>query len=185
MSFNEYFNDKITLEPMSLIIENSDLFQITENLSYHIENNLSLSESAFRFGSDKWLDLVNEVRNLYHQGYIKINENDEFIVLTEAGRKGIYQGKEVTLDVPRRGGSKKFYVYTNSGRKNAEGRVVAKKVAFGDPNLTVKNYSPERRKSFRARHKCHLKTDKTTAGWWSCNVARYRKSLGLTSDKPW
>ncbi len=182
MNFNEYFENKISAEPMILICESTNL---SEELSYHLKNNLTLSESIYRFGSDQWIKIVNEARELHQKGYLKLNESDEFILLTEAGRTGIYQGKQVPLDIPRRGGSKKFYVYVNSGRKNAEGRVVAKKVAFGDPNLTVKNYSPERRKSFRARHKCHLKNDKTTAGWWSCNVARYRKYLGLTSDKPW
>ena len=182
MSFHEYFEDKISSNPMMLVIENTN---ISEGLSYHLKNNLTLSESVFRYGSDEWLNLVNEARDLYNKGYLKLNENDEFILLTEAGRTGIHAGKEVKLDIPKRGGSKKYYVYVNSGRKNAEGRVLAKKVSFGDPNLTVKNYSPERRKSFRARHKCHLKTDKTTPGWWSCNVARYRKHLGLTSDKPW
>lgn len=182
MSFQEYFDHKISSEPLRLVCETTN---ISENMKYHLDNKLTLSESIYRYGSDQWINLVNEARDLYYKGYLKLNESDEFILLTEAGRTGIFGGKEVTLDIPRRGGSKKYYVYVNSGRKNAEGRVVAKKVSFGDPNLTVKNYSPERRKSFRARHKCHLKTDKKTPGWWSCNVARYRKYLGLTSDKPW
>ena len=183
MNFNEYYIIKESSSPIALITEQKQV--ISENLKYHIDNNLSLTNSIFRIGSKSYLKLVNEIRSLYKKSLIKLNENDEFIILTEAGRTGMYKGKQVPLDSPRRGGSKKFYVYVNSGRKNAQGRVMAKKVSFGDPNLTVKNYSPERRKSFRARHKCHLKTDKTTAGWWSCNVARYRKQLGLVSDKPW
>lgn len=183
MNFNEYYIIKESATPMNLLLENNK--NISENLKYHIENKLSITNSVFRMGSKSHSDLINEVRSLYEQNLIKLNENDEFIILTEAGRTGIFGGKQVPLDSPRRGGSKKFYVYVNSGRKNAQGRVVAKKVSFGDPNLTVKNYSPARRKSFRARHKCHLKTDKTTPGWWSCNVARYRKQLGLVSDKPW
>jgi hypothetical protein len=159
---------------------------LSENLKYHVENNISLSNSVFRLGSDGWMNLVNEIRGLYEKGQINLNENDEFIILTEAGRTGIYQGKSVPLDSPQRSsGPKKFHVYVNSGRKNAEGRVVAKKVGFGDPNLKVKNYDRARAKSFRARHKCHLKTDRTTPGWWSCNVARYRKQLGLTSSTSW
>lgn len=184
MNFNDYYLFKESNNPMILLLTEENQI-ISEELKYHIDNNLSLTNSAFRIGSKAYLKLVNEIRTLYKNNSIKLNENDEFIILTEAGRTGIYQGKTVALDSPKRGGSKKFYVYVNSGRKNAQGRVVAKKVSFGDPNLTVKNYSPERRKSFRARHKCHLKNDKKTAGWWSCNVARYRKQLGLVSDKPW
>ena len=75
-----------------------------------------------------------------------------------------YQGKKVTLNNPFRtsGGPKKFSVYV----KNNKGNVV--KVNFGDPNMEIKRDSPARRKSFRARHNCDQKKDKTTAGYWSC-----------------
>jgi hypothetical protein len=92
-----------------------------------------------------------------------------------------YHGKTVSLNKPFRtsGGAKKFGVYV----KNKKGNVI--KVGFGDPNLRVKNYNPKRAKSFRARHKCHTKKDRTTPGWWSCNVSRYKKALGLSSSKNW
>ena len=75
-----------------------------------------------------------------------------------------YQGEKVTLDKPFRtpGGPKKFSVYV----KNGKGNVV--KVNFGDPNLSIKKDDPERRKSFRARHKCDEQKDKTSAAYWSC-----------------
>lgn len=184
MEFFEYLVDKEALLPFK-INENSDYLNISENLKYHLENDLSLSTTVFRFGSDAYLNLVNEVRALYENGVISVNENDEFILMTEAGRKGIYQGKEVPLDSPRRGGTKKYYVFVNSGRKNTDGRVVAKKIAWGDPNLSVKNQSDARRKSFLARHKCSEKKDRMTPGWWACNVHRYAKQLGLTSSKRW
>ena len=92
-----------------------------------------------------------------------------------------YQGKKVTLNNPFRtpGGPKKFSVYV----KNAKGNVV--KVNFGDPNMEIKRDDPERRKSFRARHNCKDKKDRTTAGYWSCNVGRYAKQLGLSSSNSW
>lgn len=92
-----------------------------------------------------------------------------------------YRGKSVKLGKPFRtpGGPKKFSVYV----KNKAGNVV--KVSFGDPNLRIKNADPARAKSFRARHKCDQKKDRTTPGYWSCNVARYRKALGLTSSRTW
>lgn len=43
-----------------------------------------------------------------------------------------------------------------------------KRVHYGDPNLRIKKSNPTKRKSFRARHKCSQKKDKTTAGYWSC-----------------
>ena len=92
-----------------------------------------------------------------------------------------YHGKTVKLNKPFRtpGGSKKFGVYV----KNKKGNVI--KVGFGDPNLRVKNYNPKRAKSFRARHKCNTKKDRTTPGYWSCNVSRYKKALGLSSSRTW
>ena len=182
MSFEQYYLMREAVIPMNL---SENTANTSENLKYHIENNLSISDSIFRIGSDAWRNLVNEVRDLHHTGQIKLNENDEFIIFTEAGRTGVYQGKQVPLDSPKRGGSKKFYVFVNSGRKNAEGRVIAKKVAWGDPNLSVKNQSDKARKSFLARHKCSTKHDRTTPGWWACNVNRYAKQLGLVSTKKW
>ena len=81
-------------------------------------------------------------------------------LLTEAE----YQGREVELNKPFRtpGGPRKFAVYV----KNSEGKVVI--VRFGDPNMEIKRDDPERRKSFRARHKCDTATDKTTPRYWSC-----------------
>ena len=91
-----------------------------------------------------------------------------------------YQGKTVELNKPFRtsGGPRKFSVYV----KNDKGNVV--KVNFGDPNSTIKNDDPKAAASFQARHRCKEQTDKTSAAYWSCNVARYAKSLGLKSSRP-
>lgn len=50
--------------------------------------------------------------------------------------------------------------------KSKAGKI--KKVTFGDPNMRIRASSKSRRKSFRARHKCNQKKDRTTAGYWSC-----------------
>jgi hypothetical protein len=180
-----YYESREGSIPMNLITEN---VQLSEHLEYHLENKLSLSNTVFRLGSESWMDLVNEMRSFWEQGLLQVNENDEFILMTEAGRTGVYQGKSVSLDAPRRapaGEKKKFLVYVNSGRKNAEGRVVAKKITFGYRGLKVRNANPKAAKSFRARHKCSQKTDKTTAGYWACKTGSYAKQLGLTSSASW
>ena len=85
-----------------------------------------------------------------------------------------YQGREVPLNKPKRGGPKKFYVYVKNPKT---GKV--KKVNFGDSgNLSVKIKEPGARASFAARHNCDKKKDKTKPGYWSCNIGRYWKSLG-------
>jgi hypothetical protein len=77
-----------------------------------------------------------------------------------------YHGRKVTLNKPflTPDGPKKRSVYV----KNKKGNVV--KVNFGDKKLKIKKSNPKRRKSFRARHKCSQKKDKTTAGYWSCKA---------------
>ena len=75
------------------------------------------------------------------------------------------------LNNPTRGNVKKYKVYV----KNDKGNVV--KVEFGDPNMSIKRDDPERRKSFRARHKCDQKKDKTTPGYWSCKFWEKGKSV--------
>jgi hypothetical protein len=92
-----------------------------------------------------------------------------------------YRGRKVNLNKPFRtpGGPKKFAVYT----KNDKGNIV--KVGFGDPKLSVKNRDPKRAKSFRARHNCDNPGPKWKARYWSCNVGRYAKLLGLKSGRPW
>ena len=89
-------------------------------------------------------------------------------VIFEHEQEGIqeaeYQGRKVKLNDPFRtpDGPKKFGVYV----KNEKGNVV--KVTFGDPNMNIKRDSPERRKSFRARHNCDNPGPKTKARYWSC-----------------
>jgi hypothetical protein len=102
---------------------------------------------------------------------------------TQKVKEAEYQGKKVDLNKPKRGGTKKFYVYT----KNKKGNVV--KVSFGAKdgggNLAVKLKDPKARASFAARHDCENKKDKTKAGYWACRLPRYAKSLGLSGGGTW
>lgn len=75
-----------------------------------------------------------------------------------------YQGRKVTLNKPTKGDVKKFKVYVKDPKT---GNV--KKVNFGQKGVKIKKNNPKRRKSFRARHKCSQKKDKTTPGYWSCH----------------
>lgn len=43
-----------------------------------------------------------------------------------------------------------------------------KLIHYGDANMRIKKSNPERRKSFRARHKCETANDKLSARYWSC-----------------
>jgi hypothetical protein len=58
--------------------------------------------------------------------------------------------------------SKKFVVVAKQGDET-------KLIRFGDQNMKIKKNIPERRKSFRARHKCDSNPpSKLSARYWSC-----------------
>jgi len=96
---------------------------------------------------------------------------DEPITEKEGKKKNPPIGK------PKRGGSKKFYVYV---RKPGGG---IKKVSFGDTTgLSAKINNPEARRAFAKRHDCANKKDRTKASYWSCRLPRYAKLLGLKSS---
>jgi hypothetical protein len=196
----EYVEDK---ENPTLVLKKD--VKISESLNYHIENNLSLTNNIYRVYSTGYFNLVNEVRDLYKQDLIELNEEDTLMIESDLGKAIIIEGQEVYLDAPflvdedevleeakhrgknvklnkpfrTSGGPKKFAVYV----KTPGGGI--KKVTFGDPNLRVRNNNKGAAKSFRARHKCDQKKDRTTAGYWSCNVGRYAKQLGLSSGNSW
>lgn len=118
------------------------------------------------FTEDEIVDLLDRMVS------VKQHRDGDYIVLPL--EEAEYRGRDVDLNKPKRSsGPKKFYVYV----KNDKGNVV--KVNFGDSgNLSVKIDEPGARASFAARHKCAQKKDKTTPGYWSCNIGRYWKSLG-------
>ena len=177
---------------------------ISKCLQYHINKKIPLCENIFRIYSDSYLELINEVRELYFKNEIALCDEDVFLVESEIGNFGIYEGKRVLLDAPivenmevmleaeykgkdvklnspfrTPNGPKKFAVYV----KNEKGNVI--KVTFGDPSRKIKNSNKEKAKNFQARHNCKEKNDKTKAGYWSCNIHRYRKALGLKSSNKW
>jgi hypothetical protein len=161
---------------------------LNESVKYHIDNSLTITESVYRIGSTGYADFVCEVRRLWYAGKIKLNEEDQFIVeKLKTGTKAIYKDKDVVLDSPEilpKGNKKEFIVYRDSGRTK-DGKIVAKKIEWGDPKLKVKNCDEGASKSFRARHRCDEKTDMDTPGWWACSVHLFWKQLGLECSDPW
>ncbi len=193
-SLEEYKNKSLILKEDS---------PVSQSLQYHIDNNLTLTNNIYRYFSNAYFDLINEVRELYNNGLITLNEEDTLMVESQTGEFVIMEGEKIYLDTPfveedelneakhrgknvnlnkpfrTSGGPKKFAVYVKSKNGNI------KKVSFGDPGLKVKNSNKKAAKSFRARHNCKSKKDRTTAGYWSCNVGRYAKQLGLSSSNSW
>ena len=88
-----------------------------------------------------------------------------------------YAGRDVDLNKPKRGGSKKYFVYVKNPQTDR-----VKKIEFGDvTGLRTKSNNPDRARSFAARHNCEKKNDKTKAGYWACRLPRY----GLVKGGKW
>ena len=236
---------------------------MTENMKYHVDNKLALTENTFRYGSKSFLNLWNEARQLFENKNIFLNDEDkEIVTKTDLGRLGIFEGKIVPLDLiqldeidlpyrpnenilknimrravergeqntpwyrelekefnkdmidigevkniirdygvffdyedllnmnesekkktpalgkPKRGGSKKFYVYVRDPKSKR-----IKKVSFGmaGGGLRAKLNNPKARQAFAKRHNCAQKKDKTKASYWSCRLPRYAKALGFNT----
>jgi len=172
---------------------------LSEGLKYHLDNARPLTEHVYRAGSDSYFNLWAEARALYSRNIIEVQGDDlEILTETDLGHFGMYEDKKVPLDFifeeqeideadkkkknppigkPKRGGSKKFYVYV----RKPGGKI--KKVSFGDTSgLSAKINNPEARRAFAKRHDCANKKDRTKASYWSCRLPRYAKLLGLKSN---
>jgi hypothetical protein len=178
--------------------------KVSKNLQYHLNKGIPLHENAFRYGTEAQLKLFKEVRKLYSEDKLYLNPEDRWLIEnTDIGNYGLYEGQFVALDVPfveeeqlneaktkkkhpplnkpKRGGSKKFYVYVKDPKTKK-----IKKVSFGaaggGQNLAVKIRDPKARRAFAARQNCDKKKDRTKPGYWACNIGRYWKSLGGGSN---
>jgi hypothetical protein len=167
---------------------------ISEELEYHINENLTLTNNVFTVYSKRYFDLINEVRDLWMRDLIHLNEEDEQMVMSDIGKIALfegeivyldapiedevedlfeakYKGRTVTLNKPMQGDVKKFKVFV----KNEKGNVIKVNFGFGGTSakgkvMRIKKSNPERRKNFRARHNCDNPGPKTKARYWSCRA---------------
>ena len=192
-----YVGQEYNHGPKLVMNESKEPVFISEGMFYHIENNLPLNESIYRPQSAMFLKLFVEARNLYEAKRLVLCEADKYYFdNTNIGTFGEYNGIKVPLDLPlteaflnevleedgkqpalgkpKRGGSKKFYVYVKDGDK-------IKKVSFGmaGGGLRAKLNNPKARQAFSKRHNCPKANDRTTARYWSCRLPRYAKLLGF------
>ena len=178
---------------------------LSEGILYHLETGRPLRDNIYRWGSQGHLAMMREARQLLGEGLISVDADDRFLLEeTEIGCSCEYEGREVPLDLPfeedddefldeadyhgkdvdlnqptRSSGPSKFQVYT----RNDKGKVI--KLGFGSKGIDIKTHSPERVRSFLARHNCDNPGPRWKARWWSCNLHRYKKQLGLKFKGRW
>ena len=168
---------------------------INETLDALQENGTNLTDNPFRLGSMMYFKVIEEARKRLSEGRYTLTEVDKQILETDLGEFEVYEGnmvpldcpmimeeddkKDVKLNSPKVGGSKKYYVYVKDGDK-------IKKISWGDTTgLKVKLNNKKARASFVARHQCDTKNDKTTAGYWACRIGRYPHLVGGKKRYTW
>ena len=168
-----FFQNLKTLQHATYEILNMNVNMVDNEISNHGEwiSNLGATakddvEEIYHFLTGQ-LGYDGETETGYEDehGSVESPESDIAQLFVANGiNEAEYKGRKVKLGKPTKGDVKKFKVYV----KNKKGNVI--KVNFGDPNMEIKRDNPERRKSFRARHKCAQAKDRTTPKYWSCKM---------------
>ena len=182
-----FFQNLKTLQHATYEILNMNVNMVDNEISNHGEwiSNLGATakddvEEVYHFLTGQ-LGYDGETETGYEDehGSVESPESDIAQLFVANGiNEAEYKGRKVKLGKPTKGDVKKFKVYV----KNKKGNVI--KVNFGDPNMEIKRDNPERRKSFRARHKCAQAKDRTTPKYWSCKMwSRTPVSKMVAEDK--
>tara|TARA_R100000030_G_scaffold85942_1_gene69347 strand:- start:14 stop:799 length:786 start_codon:yes stop_codon:yes gene_type:complete len=83
--------------------------EVSKELWYHIENDISLEECVFRYGSKKYFLLMNEAKSLMNEG-TNFDSKTKALLETDLGEFGMYEDKEVPLDFPMINEEREDYV---------------------------------------------------------------------------
>ena len=180
--------ESIFYHPMKL----KETVKVSDQLKYHLDKKIPLCETPLKDYSKSFINLINEVRKLYHYDLIDLNDEDRYIVESDLAKKVLlesgqvvylevpiedqnflseakYKGREVKLGKIMQGDIKKFKVYV----KNDKGNVVKVNFGFGGKSahgkrMVIKKNNPARRKSFRARMNCDNPGPRWKSRYWAC-----------------
>lgn len=205
----EGYYEESWADPMEL----KEGVEVSDNLKYHLDNKIALGESVFRYGSDKYVELYTEVKDLHEKGLITLNENDEILLEDFTEQSIVIEGERILLNLiiedngeyiieegdkykgqktnsPTRGagGGKAYKVFVpGCAAKTKSNPRGIKKITFGSGGLKAKLNNKDAKKSYNARHGCSKgrHNDKCKAGYWSCRLPRYAKKLGLSGGGTW
>ena len=122
-------------------------------------------------------DLQSILNQMFEDNYSIVFDTNQRMFESELNEYSEYGGREVKLNKPKRGGSKAYYVYVKDPKSKK-----VKKVQFGSGGLRAKIKDKDARSAYAARHRCSKKKDRTTPGYWSCNLPRYAKALKLGNN---
>lgn len=168
-------------------LNEDNIINCKKAIQYNIQNKIPLTESVFRPGSDMFIIYFKYLKE--NMNTLKLSSDIIDILNSNLGSIGTYEDKQIPLDLPfineeevelnkpKRGGSKKYYVYV---KDPDTGKI--KKISFGQKGMSVKINDKQAAKAFAARHNCDSadKQDKNTPGYWACRLPKYAELVGLT-----
>ena len=96
---------------------------ISESLEYHIVNDLGVDRNIYRPGSEEFFKLFKEVRELNKKGLYELNSDEKFYVLkTDIGDFGLYEGEYVPLDFPMHEVEEETYSINEKAKKRKKSK---------------------------------------------------------------
>ena len=140
--------------------------EVSRELWYHIENNISLEECVFRYGSPKYFTLMNEARLLQCEQNIDFDNQTRALLETDLGKFATYKGEEVALDFPMINEEKEYYVTYNKGRGLGKGLIKSKESDYEEPRV----FSKEEAEEYVKRVKSSGATPGQITSYWVSDI---------------
>ena len=153
-----------------------DVEDVEAMITRRIMNHPEFSDMVREYGIEQITQAITDTAEFHGDDQDEIGSSDISAMVNDTIKslkrvienelsEAEYQGRSVKLNKPMQGDVKKFKVYVKDPKTGN-----TKKVNFGDPNMEIRRDNPAAKKSFRARHNCSDKKDRTKAGYWSCRM---------------
>ena len=140
--------------------------EVSRELWYHINNDISLEECVFRYGSPKYFTIINEARLLQCEQNIDFDNQTRALLETDLGKFATYKGEEVALDFPMMNEEKEYYVTYNKGRGLGKGLIKSKESDYEEPRV----FSKEEAEEYVKRVKSSGATPGQITSYWVSDI---------------
>jgi hypothetical protein len=162
----EEINSDVTFEDLQVLKKINNIIQKQEVIDWFNQNDID-----YHTMTDLEMYIIYIEKNMEYESddFGSVEETD--YIPDDLLNEAEYQGRKVKLGKIMQGDVKKFKVYV----KNDKGNVVKVNFGFGGKSakgkrMVIKKNNPERRKSFRARHKCDNPGPRWKPKYWACKT---------------
>lgn len=109
-----------------------DDINYSDNMLFHVKNEIKLYDNIFRYSSDAWCDLIQEAKELYSKGLIELDEEELELIKNDSGKTITKDGIKYILNTPFKNGdlNSQFEYFVYVCDENNE----IKKIEFNEEN---------------------------------------------------